>query len=85
MKRYVKASMNVYSTDSIIMNGNYVSPDKLTSALKEFGGFTELDTLLEMKATYNQDKNQTVINYKYIDDSATQEYDEYYNNWANKA
>lgn len=77
MKRYIKATETVYSTDTIVMDGNYVAPDKLAGALKQFGEISDMDLLLEVKAGYNREKNKTAIFYKYIDDSATQDYAEF--------
>ena len=74
MKRYVKATEDVYSYDRLVLRGNYVTPTKLAKALDY--EIANDDTMIDLRAVYHPEKDETEIIYKYIDNSATQDYAE---------
>ena len=72
MKRYVKADYDVYSYDRLVLRGNYTAPAKLAKALDY--EIANDDTIVELRAVYHREKNETEISYKYIDVSAREDY-----------
>ena len=72
MKRYVKADYDIYSYDRLVLLGNYVAPAKLAKALDY--EIANDDTMLDLRAVYHPEKDETEIIYKYIDASAKDDY-----------
>jgi len=72
MKRYVKADYDVYSYDRLVLQGNYVTPAKLAKALDY--EIANDDTIIDLRAVYHPEKDETEITYKYIDVSARDDY-----------
>lgn len=75
MKRFIKAGYvdKVYSYDRLVLQGNYVTPAKLAKALDH--EIANDDTMIDLRAVYHPDKDETEINYKYIDASAREDFD----------
>jgi hypothetical protein len=75
MKRYIKSSEDVYSYDRLELHGNYVTPAKLAKALDY--EIANDDTMIDLRAVYDKNRDVTTIIYKYIDVSATADFDDF--------
>lgn len=79
MKRYIRSNVidNVYSYDKVVLSGNHLTPAELSKALSS--EIEDDDSLIEVRAVYNDKYDETTIWYKYTDSSARDTYNNFYN------